>query len=75
MIDLLRRKSSKPEVADRRSRLAPSNRTESISDGVFAIAITLLVLDLHIPGPAQQAAAGGPLQAILKEWLPICHIW
>ncbi len=39
-----------------------------ISDGVFAIAITLLVLDLRVPGAAQQAAEGGALQAILEEW-------
>jgi uncharacterized membrane protein len=85
MIDLLRRRSSESEGAERRSRLAPSNRTETISDGVFAIAITLLVLDLRIPGPAQQAAAGGALQAILREWpsylsylvtfLTVAYVW
>jgi uncharacterized membrane protein len=48
--------------------LASSGRTETISDGVFAIAITLLVLNLHVPGAAEQKEAGGALQALLVEW-------
>ena len=53
-----------PPAAD----LAPSGRTETISDGVFAIAITLLVLDLHVPGAAERKDAGGALPALLAEW-------
>jgi uncharacterized membrane protein len=55
-------------VADRAPDLAPSGRTETISDGVFAIAITLLVLNLHVPGAAEQREAGGALQALLQQW-------
>ena len=41
-----------------------TNRTEAFSDGVFAIAATLLVLELKIP----HAEAGELLGALLERW-------
>src|SRR5262249_24545233 len=39
-------------------------RIEAFSDGVFAIAITLLILEIKVPGPEQ-----GPLRAaLLRQW-------
>lgn len=43
-------------------------RTEAFSDGVFAIAITLLVLDIKLP--AERATTDAQLQHLLKEALP-----
>ena len=51
-----------------------TGRLEAFSDGVFAIAVTLLVLDFKVPKPAELAAGPGAfgthglLAALLAQW-------
>jgi uncharacterized membrane protein len=45
-----------------------TGRIEAFSDGVFAIAVTLLVLDLHVPAYKDGAAAGTLLHNLMGEW-------
>jgi uncharacterized membrane protein len=42
-----------------------TTRLEAFSDGVFAIAITLLVLEIHVPGPGSGESLGHKL---LAQW-------
>jgi uncharacterized membrane protein len=49
------------------SQRSGSGRIEAFSDGVFAIAITLLVLDLVVPSRAE-AAEHGLGHALAREW-------
>jgi uncharacterized membrane protein len=49
------------------SQRSGSGRIEAFSDGVFAIAITLLVLDLVVPSRAE-AAEIGLGHALAREW-------
>jgi uncharacterized membrane protein len=44
------------------------SRIEALSDGVFSIAMTLLVLDVRVPAPSEVAAAGGLAPALLGLW-------
>lgn len=52
------------DAAGHLGRLTPTNRVEAFSDGVMAIAITLLVLELKVP----TAADGELLHALLERW-------
>jgi uncharacterized membrane protein len=41
-----------------------TTRIEAFSDGMFAIAITLLILEIKVPGPEQ----GHLSAALLRQW-------
>lgn len=49
-----------------------TTRLEAFSDGIFAIASTLLVLDLAVPLSSQHAAGTGLLAALLAKWPAYC---
>lgn len=50
------------------TRLSSTARVEAFSDGVMAIAITLLVLDLRVPDPATIDPATGLIGALAARW-------
>lgn len=44
-----------------------TTRIKALSDGVFAIALTLLVLGIHVPQPSE-LGAGSLWQALIGQW-------
>ncbi len=48
--------------------LSETTRVEAFSDGVFAIAITLLILEIRVPPPAVSDTMGGLQHALLALW-------
>jgi uncharacterized membrane protein len=59
-----RRQSRLAASDERLARLSDTSRVETFSDGVFAIIITLLVLDLRVPA----VAPGDLLTGLLRQW-------
>ncbi len=53
-------KHTSPDITDERG----ASRLEAFSDGVIAVAITLLVLDVHVPASIE----GALLAALTKQW-------
>lgn len=57
-----------PAAPEPAIRLSETGRVEAFSDGVMAIAITLLVLELKIPTSEEAGGAGGLIGALIAEW-------
>jgi uncharacterized membrane protein len=53
------------ESSQDEARLTETTRAAALSDGVFAITITLLVLEIHRP---EDHEPGGLLHALLQQW-------
>jgi len=50
------------------STISPTNRMEAFSDGVFGIAITLLVLEIRVPNPAMGPVPHSLAMSLLVNW-------
>jgi uncharacterized membrane protein len=50
------------------TKTSNTNRLEAFSDGVFAIAITLLILEIKVPAQDEIRAAGELWRALAERW-------
>jgi hypothetical protein len=55
------------DIVDAESGYSGTARLETLSDGVFAIAITILVLEIKVPSPAETAAFPQSLPSLLSS--------
>jgi uncharacterized membrane protein len=60
-------RAARPLPEEPIARLSTTGRVEAFSDGVMAIAITLLVLELKVPAP-EELKDGTLLDALLARW-------
>lgn len=56
------------EAGNDTGALTETTRLEAFSDGVFAIAITLLVLEVKVPSVEEADAVGGVFRALATRW-------
>src|SRR5690348_9185280 len=71
---------SPPPSADDALTVLPTGRVEALSDGIIAIAATLLVLELHVPEPGDDVWAAlahqlPSLAAYAVSFLTILILW
>jgi uncharacterized membrane protein len=57
-----------PAISENPAAVNETARVEAFSDGVFAIAITLLVLELKVPGHEEAHSATALANALRNDW-------
>ena len=62
------KKTSKPTASSFGGPNLPTRRLENLTDGVFAIVMTLLVFNLKVPLVAQANLPGGLVRKLLELW-------